>query len=169
MYPRLQFDLPILSMDLVASAETGAVSLAIADPCPVTPDLSLPSFYAEPIRRGAGRPGRGARGAGAGGRGRAGAVRAGGRGARSCGGTLHTRGAAGAVRSGEQPTGARLGPQHLLPPLHHHAPPGHARYAEQMLLNDKTRRVLEKSFSPGLADAYLRHVMFDVEDLPPAG
>lgn len=47
-YPRPQFDLPILSVDVVASA--GRVSLALVDPCPVSPDLSLPPPYAAPVR-----------------------------------------------------------------------------------------------------------------------
>lgn len=42
MYPRLEFDLPILSMDMVAG-EGGRVSLAIIDPCPVSWDRSIPS------------------------------------------------------------------------------------------------------------------------------
>lgn len=48
LYPRLTFDLPILSMDIVANA--GRVSLAIVDPCPVSPNLQLPPFYAGPVR-----------------------------------------------------------------------------------------------------------------------
>lgn len=43
MYPRLEYDLPILSMDVVA--KRGKVSLAIIDPCPVSLDRSLPSIY----------------------------------------------------------------------------------------------------------------------------
>ncbi|KAG7668407.1 hypothetical protein Ndes2526B_g00872 [Nannochloris sp. 'desiccata'] len=43
MYPRPEFDLPILSMDLVANGDR--VTLAIIDPCPVTGNLSLPPFY----------------------------------------------------------------------------------------------------------------------------
>lgn len=43
MYPRPNFDLPILSLDLVAME--GRVTLAIIDPCPVTQDLSLPAYY----------------------------------------------------------------------------------------------------------------------------
>ena len=49
MFPRLTFELPILSMDIVATAG-GRVSLAIVDPCPVTPDLRLPPFYEQPVR-----------------------------------------------------------------------------------------------------------------------
>lgn len=48
MYPRVNFDLPILSMDVVANQ--GRVSLAIVDPCPVTPNLELPPFYEQPVR-----------------------------------------------------------------------------------------------------------------------
>jgi hypothetical protein len=50
MYPRLQYDLPILSMDLVAN--DGRVSLAIVDPCPVSASLDLPPFYDAPVRWG---------------------------------------------------------------------------------------------------------------------
>ena len=49
MFPRLTFDLPILSMDLVAV--NGRVTLAIIDPCPVTPNLQLPTLYEGPVRR----------------------------------------------------------------------------------------------------------------------
>ena len=45
MYPRPEFDLPILSMDLVANGDR--ITLAIVDPCPVTGNLSLPPFYAK--------------------------------------------------------------------------------------------------------------------------
>lgn len=48
MYPRVNFDLPILSMDIVANQ--GRVSLAVVDPCPVTPNLELPPFYEQPVR-----------------------------------------------------------------------------------------------------------------------
>jgi phycocyanobilin:ferredoxin oxidoreductase len=47
VYPRLSHDLPILSMDLVAV--DGRVTLAVADPCPVAADLSLPPFYARAV------------------------------------------------------------------------------------------------------------------------
>lgn len=48
MYPRVEFDLPILSLDLVASGDR--VTLAIVDPCPVTGNLSLPPYYANSVR-----------------------------------------------------------------------------------------------------------------------
>lgn len=48
MYPRLEFDLPILSIDVVCVKDR--ITLALADPCPVNADLRLPEFYAQPIR-----------------------------------------------------------------------------------------------------------------------
>ena len=51
LYPRLEYDLPILSVDMVGSAATGRISLAIADPCPAAMDRSLPPAYAETVRR----------------------------------------------------------------------------------------------------------------------
>ena len=48
MFPRTQYDLPLLSFDVVAAG--GRVTLAVADPCPVTPNLSLPAFYAQPVQ-----------------------------------------------------------------------------------------------------------------------
>jgi phycocyanobilin:ferredoxin oxidoreductase len=50
LYPRLEYDLPILSVDMVGSAATGRISLAIADPCPAAMDRSLPPAYAETVR-----------------------------------------------------------------------------------------------------------------------
>lgn len=43
MYPWADFDLPILSMDVVA--KDGDVSLAIIDPCPASMDRQLPAAY----------------------------------------------------------------------------------------------------------------------------
>ena len=43
MYPQLDFDLPIVSMDLVM--KDGRASLGIIDPCPVAMDRSLPPAY----------------------------------------------------------------------------------------------------------------------------
>lgn len=49
MYPHLEFDLPILSLDMVAS--DGRVSLGIIDPCPVTRNLSLPPHFVNAIQQ----------------------------------------------------------------------------------------------------------------------
>ena len=37
------YDLPILAMDIVIAG--GGVTLAVADACPLSPNLSLPSHY----------------------------------------------------------------------------------------------------------------------------
>ncbi|KAK9814432.1 hypothetical protein WJX72_005832 [[Myrmecia] bisecta] len=49
MYPKGNFDFPILSMDLVGKDDR--VSLGIIDPCPVAMDRSLPPLYAQAVRR----------------------------------------------------------------------------------------------------------------------
>ena len=51
LYPRLDYDMPILSIDMVGNASTGRVSLAIADPCPASMDRKLPPAYEQTIRR----------------------------------------------------------------------------------------------------------------------
>lgn len=48
MYPRPQFDIPILGIDLVEFE--GRPMFAIADTCPLTDDLSLPPHYLELVR-----------------------------------------------------------------------------------------------------------------------
>eukprot|EP00889_Picochlorum_renovo_P003251 jgi/Picre1/30281/NNA_005645.t1 len=48
MYPRTNFSLPIVSMDLVAFK--GTPTLAIIDPCPVTSNLTLPPLYAKSVQ-----------------------------------------------------------------------------------------------------------------------
>ena len=48
MYPRPEFDLPILSLDMVSNGDR--VTLAIIDPCPVTSNLSLPPYYVQSVR-----------------------------------------------------------------------------------------------------------------------
>uniref|UniRef100_A0A383VNQ6 Phycocyanobilin:ferredoxin oxidoreductase n=1 Tax=Tetradesmus obliquus TaxID=3088 RepID=A0A383VNQ6_TETOB len=45
LFPRYDFDIPILAMDLVAAG--GAVTLAIIDACPVTSRLQLPQHYSQ--------------------------------------------------------------------------------------------------------------------------
>lgn len=48
MFPRIKFDLPILSLDLVGFK--GRPSLAIIDPCPVHLDQSLPQLYSNSVQ-----------------------------------------------------------------------------------------------------------------------
>lgn len=45
MYPWVNYDLPILCMDLVA--KDGVVSLGIIDPCPVSIDRALSPAYVQ--------------------------------------------------------------------------------------------------------------------------
>lgn len=49
MYPNTNYDLPILSMDMVGSGDN-KVSLAIIDPCPASMDRSIPPIYVKIIR-----------------------------------------------------------------------------------------------------------------------
>ena len=49
LYPRLEYDLPILSLDMVGNAD-GEVSLAIVDPCPCVLDRRIPLLYQETAR-----------------------------------------------------------------------------------------------------------------------
>ena len=51
LYPRLEYDMPILSIDMVGNASTGRVTLAITDPCPASMDRRLPPAYEQAIRR----------------------------------------------------------------------------------------------------------------------
>ncbi|KAK9796624.1 hypothetical protein WJX73_002588 [Symbiochloris irregularis] len=45
IFPRLEYDIPILSMDMVGKGNQ--VSLCIIDPCPVRLDRSIPGFFRE--------------------------------------------------------------------------------------------------------------------------
>ena len=48
MYPRIEYDLPILSFDMVG--KHGRVSLVCIDPCPVSQNRSLPGPYISLVR-----------------------------------------------------------------------------------------------------------------------
>jgi Ferredoxin-dependent bilin reductase len=48
MYPRPEYDLPILAMDMVGKDDR--ISLAVIDACPVAENRSLPAVYAQGIR-----------------------------------------------------------------------------------------------------------------------
>ena len=48
MYPRMEYDLPILSFDMVGKNDR--VSLVCMDPCPVAMDRSLPPVYVSLVR-----------------------------------------------------------------------------------------------------------------------
>jgi len=49
MHPRTTLDLPVLSIDAIVLA--GKPRMSIADPCPVTHDLSLPLDYAANVKK----------------------------------------------------------------------------------------------------------------------
>ena len=48
LFPRVEYDLPILSMDMVG--KDGNISLCIVDPCPVSRNRSLPQMYTQLVR-----------------------------------------------------------------------------------------------------------------------
>ena len=50
LYPQLEYDLPILSLDMVGN-EKGEVSLAIVDPCPCVLDGRIPLVLREAARQ----------------------------------------------------------------------------------------------------------------------
>ena len=51
MFPRLEYDLPILSFDMVGKG-SGPISLAVIDLCPVALNRSLPPQYYATVRWG---------------------------------------------------------------------------------------------------------------------
>ncbi|EFN55495.1 hypothetical protein CHLNCDRAFT_23364, partial [Chlorella variabilis] len=163
MYPRLEYDLPILSMDLVANA--GRVSLAIVDPCPLSPGLQLPPVYEQPVRW-AGPAGRWFRSN---------------RSIPEWGAAIFSPLCVIVRPDSSEEVGRFLKYALALTQLHvqiaHpvsssqrrrlealHA--GHSRYCEKQLENDKTRRVLEAAFGAELTERYMRECMFDCPPLP---
>lgn len=155
VYPRVQYDLPILSMDLVAKDER--VSLAIADPCPVTPGLDLPRSYHDMV----------------------GDLQAkyrleSNRRVPEWGSAIFSR-LCIIMRPGSKDDLLRfMGYALDLAELHAHESKkalvtgdeatirwAHARYCKKQLENDKTRRVLEASFGAEMAERYMKEVMFD--------
>lgn len=165
MYPRLNYDIPILSMDLVANG--GRVSLAIVDPCPVSADLSLPAFYEAPIRELQERYQMGSN-----------------REIPAWGQAIFSPLCVIVRPSSAEELGRFLKYTLALTQLHveiakiahpissaqrrrlaaMHA--AHQRYCEKQLENDKTRRVLEAAFGAELSGRYMRELMFDCEPLP---
>jgi len=203
-FPWAAYDLPILAFDLVAmlkeeegggggggGGDDGAgaapaapaaspVSLAIIDPCPVSPDRSLPRSYADAVAAlqaampggaasnratpewGASifsdacvlaRPG-----------GDAAAVAAFSRYAAALN-DLHLAYADRLVAESEEAGGGGGGGRGTThpPPPSPSVAAAHARWAAHQLRNDRTRRVLEVAFGEAWADRYMREVMFDVE------
>lgn len=165
MFPRLEFDLPILSMDLVAMG--GKVSLAIVDPCPLTPDLQLPPFYANPVSELQGKYDLESN-----------------RGVPDWGKAIFSPLCVIMRPESSEDLGRFLKYTLALTQLHvqiakiaHPVSPaqrrrlsmlhaGHRRYCDKQLENDKTRRVLEAAFGAEIGEAYMKEVMFDCGPLP---
>lgn len=162
MYPRNTFDLPILSMDVVAYK--GRPSFLIIDPCPVTTNLSLPPLYAQSVQ----------------------AIQkkydvATNRSIPDWGKEIFSEYCI--LMRPETPADVGKFIKYALALTHFHVQfarlanpvdPGkiqkrkeiyeaHARYSRKQLENDKTRRVLAQCFGNQLADDYMSTYMFDVE------
>ncbi|KAF6265515.1 phycocyanobilin ferredoxin oxidoreductase-like protein [Scenedesmus sp. NREL 46B-D3] len=173
LFPRYDFDIPILALDLVAAG--GAVTLAIIDACPVTSRLSLPQHYVQTMTELQQNflP-------------------------ESCqarnipewGGKIFSplcvcmrpdtpEELGGFMKYAIALTRAHLMYSQLLEPLRPTDKPSarrlsellacHERFCEQQLANTKTARVLEVAFDPEFTQAYMSKLMFDYsprEDVP---
>ncbi|KAL6781439.1 PCYA1 [Auxenochlorella protothecoides x Auxenochlorella symbiontica] len=163
MYPRLEYDLPILSIDVVSVKDR--ITLALADPCPVNADLRLPEFYAQPIREMQERY--------------------------SLGKARDIPAWASSILSPLAVVTSPATPEEVgnfikyaITLVRYHTEVGriidpvsgagaaarlqtiraaHKHYCTQNLRNLKTRRMLEASFGVEWSDKYLRHIMFDFE------
>lgn len=174
MYPRADRDLPLLSLDVVSV--NGRITLAVADCCPATADLSLPRAYedamdelaapllaAQPAARTVPEWGQRIFSS------RCVLLRPSASGpddeeagelrvaelfceyaAALC--RFHLERAAAAAPLGDDPAGVAARAE---------VGAAHARYAEQQRRNDKTRRVLEAAWGEERADRYMRTVLFD--------
>lgn len=169
MYPRINFDLPILSLDMVSV--DGRVTLAIIDPCPVTTNLTLPQFYQQSVDQ----------------------LRqkynvATNRGIPEWGNKIFSRSCV--CMRPEKPAEVGVFLKYAIALCDFHVQIGrlatpvsasgseteemaarrkkeirsaHERYCAMQLENDKTKRVLAKSFGDSVAEEYMKVVMFDVE------
>lgn len=168
MYPRLNFDLPILSIDMVAS--DGRITLCIIDPCPVTTNLTLPSHYLGPIHQLQDKYGVTTN-----------------RGVPAWGEAIFSQFCVCMRPTSAEELGSFLKYAVALSDFHLQmgrlaAPVGssasfseestrrrlaeiracHERFASKQLENDKTRRVLESKLGSRLTEDYMTTVMFDV-------
>lgn len=176
MYPRYDFDIPILALDLVAAG--GAVTLAIIDACPVSPRLNLPQHYSrtmlelqheflpESLLSSEGRN-----------------IPAWGSAIFSplclCITPKTPEELSGFMKYAVALTRAHLLYSQLLEPLRPTSKPSarrlqellacHKRFCEQQLANKKTSRVLEAAFDAEFTQQYMEQLMFDYspnEDVP---
>ena len=172
MYPRNTFDVPILSLDMVAY--NGRPTFAIVDPCPVSQDLSLPRVYATSVMSlqqkygvvtNSDIP--------------------------EWGRNIFSDFCIQLRPESPEHVGRFL--KYALALVHFHLQfarlalpvkstddargPGkektreihesHARFSANQLRNDKTRQILEKRFGADTAREYMERMMFDVEPFPP--
>jgi phycocyanobilin:ferredoxin oxidoreductase len=161
MYPHLTFDLPLLSMDLVTNE--GRVTFAIIDPCPSSLGRVLPPYYPAAINELAAKYG----------------VQSN-RQVPEWGKDIFSDHCVICRPQKPEEVAAFLKYAIALTLFHVQmgrlaGPVGeegraqrladiaaaHARYCSHQLRNDKTRRVLEKSFGAETAEEYMRTVMFD--------
>jgi phycocyanobilin:ferredoxin oxidoreductase len=196
-YPRLDFDLPIFALDLVAAG--GSVSLAIVDCCPVRPGLAIPAAYADAMARlqrehlpwlSADAEGLGSDSAVAGGGGSSTTAANSQRVIPDWGLDIFSplcvcvRPRSGAELAGFIEYAAALCRAHLTfaqasQPLDRatrvgakrllDVAEGHQRFCERQLANAKTARVLEAAFGAEVTSDYMRGLMFDFDpsDAPP--
>jgi phycocyanobilin:ferredoxin oxidoreductase len=157
MYPRLEYDLPILSFDMVGVEDR--VSLAIVDPCPVSWDRRLPDWYADAVRRLQSQYGTQ-------------------RAAPDWGREIFSdvcvlvrptgpEDVAAFVTYAAALTRVHLEVARLQQPVGFGRGPrvqeiraAHLRYVENQLKNDKTRKVLEAAFGEEFAQRYMGELMF---------
>ncbi|KAI8463970.1 MAG: ferredoxin-dependent bilin reductase-domain-containing protein [Monoraphidium minutum] len=172
-FPRYDYDLPILALDMVAAG--GAVTLAVADVCPLAPNLRLPAHYMQTMAElqetflpepAASR-----------------AVPDWGKAIFSplavCFRPQSAEGLAGFVKYCVALTRAHLMYASLLTPIEPRTKAGarrlaelaagHQRFCSNQLANKKTARVLEVSFGPERTEQYMTQLMFDFDpaDSPP--
>lgn len=161
MYPRLQYDLPILSMDMVGKVG-GKISLAVIDACPVAMNRSLPPQYVTLMQKLQEEYGMATN-------------RAIPEWGRSIFSDLcvilrpsNPEDVSNFLQYALAMTRVHLQMARLAKPVQSNTKrrladisAAHSRYCEQQLLNDKTTRVLESGFGKEFSDRYMRTVVFD--------
>lgn len=169
MFPRLEFDLPILSMDMVGKGG-GPISLAVIDPCPVSLNRSLPQQYYATVKELQERYGMATN-----------------RATPEWGKAIFSdlcvilrpqgpEDVSNFLKYAIALTRVHLQLSKLITPVTQNRDrrlaeirEAHARYSAKQLENDKTTRVLEAGFGKEFCNRYMRTVVFDeVDDLATA-
>lgn len=166
MFPRTEYDLPILSMDMVGRSG-GAISLAVIDPCPVSLNRSLPPQYNAIVRQLQEQYGMATN-----------------RATPEWGQAIFSDLCVILRPEGPEQVSnflkyaialsrVHLQLARLVQPVEgankkrrlEEIKEAHARYCAKQLENDKTTRVLEAGFGKEFSDRYMRTVVFDEEDV----